>query len=251
MPDFIIGGAPRCGTVFMCNALDSHPDVFIAKPYTPEPKVFMGPIKSANEYYAQYEGFFADAKEGAVLGEKTTYYLESADACRLIKAHLPDVKLLFMVREPVSRAYSNYLWSRKNNIETLSFEEAIELEGKRDDPFPAGRSYVKPFNYLTRSGYADFAQTYLDAFGPRQVAFFLYEDIVSDPDKLMKKVQEYIGVSPVGFRNDGLGIVNAARYDGPSINPDTERRLRERFAPMVRRFRDLTGMDVKVWGYDE
>ena len=42
-PTFIIGGAPRSGTNFLCHALDRHPAVYMAKPYMPEPKVFMGP----------------------------------------------------------------------------------------------------------------------------------------------------------------------------------------------------------------
>src|SRR5688572_30906922 len=124
LPDFIIGGAPRSGTTFLCHALEKHPAVFIARPYIPEPKVFMGKEQSIPTYLARYKSFFAAARPGQVLGEKTSYYLESEQACRLIRQATPGVRLVFIVREPVARAYSNYLRSKHNGLETLPFAEA-------------------------------------------------------------------------------------------------------------------------------
>lgn len=248
-PDFIIGGAPRSGTTFLAQALDRHPDIYMAKPYIPEPKVFMGPPQSPGTYRARYAALFAESGDRGTLGEKTSYYLESGVCCEQMVAALPDVRILFLAREPVARAYSNYLWSRKNGLETLSFEEAIELEGRRPSPLPPEKAYARPFDYLIRGDYATFAERYVAALGRDRVAFFLYEDIQARPDALLGEVQRFIGVEPIPAERLEVGIVNSGRELGPPIDPATERRLRQRMAPLVRRFAEVTGLDVRRWGY--
>jgi hypothetical protein len=248
-PDFIIGGAPRSGTTFLLQALDRHPDIYMAKPYRPEPKVFMGPLQSPEAYRARYAELFAGAGDQRILGEKTTNYFESEVCCERIAAHLKGVRMLFLVREPVARAYSNYLWSRKNGLETLGFEEAIELEGQRPSPLPPEKAHARPFDYLIRGDYATFAERYSAALGRERVAFFLYEDIQARPDALLREVQRFIGVEPLPADRLDVGVVNSARDEGPPIDPRTEQALRRRMAPLVRCFAEQTGLDVRDWGY--
>lgn len=247
-PAFIIGGAPRSGTTFLCHALDRHPDIFIAKPFIPEPKVFMTEAAPA-EYLARYRRFFSATGSARFLGEKTSYYLESEAACERIRAHVPEVKLVFIVREPVARAYSNYLWSRMNGLETLAFAEAVALEGRRPSPLPEEKSYARPFDYLTRGDYARFAERYYAAFGRERVAFFLYEDIEEQPDALLLRLQQFIGVEPLPDDRLRSLRVNSARESGPALSPILERELRTRMAPLVTRFAAVTGLDVSRWGY--
>jgi sulfotransferase family protein len=248
-PTFIIGGAPRAGTNFLCHALDRHPDVYMAKPYMPEPKVFMGPEQPWPEYARRYAALFAAAGERRALGEKTSYYLENETACALIARHLPEVRLLFIVREPVARAYSNYLWTKKNGLESLSFEEAVRLEGRRPSPLPPERDYARPYDYLPRGRYDVFAARWLEALGRERVHFVLYEDVVTKPEARLAGIQDFIGVRPVALGADDLGVINSAKEMGPPIDPATETMLRERMAPAVQRFAALTGLDVSPWGY--
>jgi hypothetical protein len=248
-PAFIIGGAPRSGTSFLCQALDRHPDVYMAKPLVPEPKVFMGPPQDPETYRARYAELFAGASGQRMLGEKTTNYLESQTCCERIAAYLPGVRMLFIVREPVARAYSNYLWSRKNGLETLTFEEAIALEGRRPSPLPPEKAHARPFDYLVRGDYATFAERYYEALGRDRVAFFLFEEIQARPDALLSRVQQFIGVEPLPAERLDVGVVNSARQEGPPIDGETERRLRARMAPLVDRFAALTGLDLRAWGY--
>jgi hypothetical protein len=245
LPAFIIGGAPRAGTTYLAQALDRHPDVFVAKPFIPEPKVFFGPSRTPTEYAAAYGQLFAGAPDGAVLGEKTSNYLENEDACRRIAATLPETRMVFVVREPVARAYSNYLWSRKNGLETLSFEEAIAREGARPSPLPAENTHARPFDYQRRGDYGRFARRYFEALGRQRVGFFLFEDT----ERLLDDVQRFVGVDPLPFERLDVGRVNAARDEGPPIDPATERALRVKMAPLVRDFAAVTGLDVSAWGY--
>jgi len=248
-PTFIIGGAPRAGTNFLCHALDRHPDVYVAKPYMPEPKVFMGAEQPWAEYARRYAALFAAAGARTALGEKTSYYLENEAACALIRRHLPDVRMLFVVREPVARAYSNYLWTKKNGLESLAFEEAVRLEGRRPSPLPPERDYARPYDYLPRGRYDVFAERWLAALGRTRVLFALYEDLVTKPEPVLARIQAFIGVRPAPLGAEDLGVINSAREMGPPLDAATEKTLRERMAPAVWRFAALTGLDVGAWGY--
>jgi hypothetical protein len=249
LPTFIIGGAPRSGTTFLAEALSRHPEVFMAQPLIPEPKVFLGYRQPFEVYRERYRKLFAGANGRRVRGEKTANYLENPDLCGLMHQVVPDVRMAFIVREPVGRAYSNFLWSTKNGLEKLTFEEAIALEGTRASPLPPERFHAKPYDYLIRSNYDALAAPFLDAFGTERVRFFLYEDITLRPHELLSHLQQFIGVTPAPFEHLDVGIVNSAREIGPPIDPRTEQVLRERMRPVVQRFAALTNLDISAWGY--
>src|SRR5438874_9396950 len=148
LPDFIIGGAPRSGTTWLYHLLDRHPDVYMAAPVTPEPKFFLVDrlYEKGLAYYASQ--WFAGAGNSRLAGEKSTDYLESGAAAKRIARDLPRVKLVFILREPVDRAYSNYLWTRMNGLETEDFQTALRLESERERTLPEKWKFARPFSYF-------------------------------------------------------------------------------------------------------
>lgn len=248
-PTFLIGGAPRSGTTYLAQALARHPDICMAEPFIPEPKVMMRPEQTEGDYDARYATLFAHATATQQRGEKTSYYLESPEARQRIRAYLPNVKLLFIVREPVARAYSNYLWSRKNGLENLTFAEAIACEGQRPNPLPAEKAYARPFDYLNRGAYATLAEPYYSSFPRSQILFVLYEHIVTRNEELFHTIQKFLGIPKADTSLD-VGVVNSAKEQGPEIEPSIVAVLRERLTPEVRRFATLTGLDLTAWGYN-
>jgi hypothetical protein len=249
LPTFIIGGAPRSGTTFLAEALSRHPEVYMARPLIPEPKVFLGYRQPPDAYRERYRKLFEPANGHRLRGEKTANYFENPDLAPLIRSVVPEAQWVFIVREPVARAYSNFQWSTKNGLEKLSFEEAVRKEGTRASPLPPERFHARPYDYLTRSNYDVLAGGWLEAFGRDRVRFFLYEDISLRPEKLVRDLQEYIGATVLPFARLDVGMVNTAREVGPPIDPATEQELRQRLRPVVERFAALTGLDVTPWGY--
>ena len=118
LPEFIIGGAPRSGTTWLYTLLDRHPGVYMAKPAKPEPKFFL--VDSLVREGARLLLAHMVCRRrhaGRDAGEKSTDYLESAPAADRIARDLPGVRLVFILREPVSRAYSNYLWTKMEQLD--------------------------------------------------------------------------------------------------------------------------------------
>src|SRR5262249_1003740 len=151
----------------------------MARPVTPEPKFFLVDqiYEKGLAHYA--ETWFAAAGGARVAGEKSTDYLESASAARRIAADLPHVKLVFILREPAERAYSNYLWTRMNGLEKEDFATALRLEEQRERDLPERLKFARPFSYFSRGLYADLLAPYFERFPHDQILVLRFEDIAA------------------------------------------------------------------------
>ena len=247
LPDFIIGGAPRSGTTWLYELLDRHPDVYMAKPVKPEPKFFLVDhlYEKGLQYYA--DTWFAPAGEWQVAGEKSTDYLESAAAAERIARDLPYVKLVFILREPADRAYSNYLWSRMNGIETEDFQTALRLEAERERTLPEKWKFARPFSYFSRGLYADLLQEYVKRFRREQILILRFEDIEERPSVLAVKLHRFLGVDPRPDDVDGLGVINPSETRGDTLDPQTRRALMARYAESNRRLAAMLGPEYPLW----
>jgi hypothetical protein len=251
LPHVVIGGAPRSGTMFLCEVLARHPQIHVAHPFIPEPKVCMTPApRGLAEYRDRYQRLFANAPPGSVLVEKTSAYFENADALARLRDVLPAARFIFILREPVARAYSNWLRTRAQGLETLPFAEAIALEGTRANPLPPNLDYARPFDYLVRGDYGRYAERWIDAVGRPRILFLLFENLISDPETAMCKVQAFIGVHARPWCELASGPVNGAQIGSEGLDFALEARLRRQVTPWVDRLgRICPDLDLSAWRY--
>jgi hypothetical protein len=248
LPEVVIGGAPRSGTTFVAELLGKHPGVYLARPIVPEPKVCLNPHPLGDDGYIDaYGRLFADAPEGAVLVEKTSNYFENVAARERLARVLPAAKFVFMLREPVARAWSNWKWSTRNGLETLDFAAAVALEGRRPNPFGPEREAVRPFDYMLRGRYGSFAAAWYDLFPRHRIRFFLFEEAMLDPSGFVRALQEWIGVEPLPWPSLRTGKVNATDAGPRGLDPVLAKRLRAEIRPEVEAFAALTGQDLSAW----
>jgi hypothetical protein len=250
VPDVVIGGAPRSGTTFLCEILSKHPSAFVAKPFIPEPKVCMTPHEDGDAgLLRRYARFFSDAPPHSIRIEKTSYYLENAEARERLIRLLPDAKFVFILREPVERAYSNWMRSRLNGLETLSFEQAVDREGGRLSPLPPHQAYARPFDYLTRGRYGTFVGEWVRAVGRDRLAVYILETAVAEPEPFIADLQRFIGVEPMPWSVLATTKVNAIERSPGGLSEKTAAALRERMRSEVELLASTAGVDVTVWGY--
>ncbi len=247
LPDFIIAGAPRCGTTWLYELLERHPSIHLARPRRPEPKFFLVDDAFAKglEYYSKT--WFADVSAGKVAGEKSSNYLESATAARRMAQAVPGAKLLFLLRNPVDRAYSNYLWSRRNGLEAASFAEALALEDERERTVAPALRFARPHAYFSRGLYAQLLAPYLELFGSGSVLCLRYEDIVDSPSELACRVHEFLGVEPRPADAAALGVVNASDPTAAPMPDQVRSELTWRYLAPNERLYQLLGGDFRPW----
>jgi hypothetical protein len=234
LPDFVIGGAPRSGTTWLAGALDRHPRIWLAKPVRPEPKFFLVDelYERGLEWYSRT--WFSGVPVGVVAGEKSTNYLESPDAAARMSRDLPHVRLVFVLREPVARAVSNFHWSTMNGMETADFASAVALETQRERLLPENQRYARPNAYVSRGEYAHLLRPWLERFPREQLLVLRFEDLVEDPAITIARVHAHLGVSEQAelVRDlDGLSdAVNASREE-QAVDAVTVAELRAHYAP--------------------
>jgi hypothetical protein len=247
LPDFIIGGAPRSGTTWLYALLDRHPDVFMARPVAPEPKFFL--VDHLYERGLQYysDTWFSTAGAAQLAGEKSTDYLESGPAAERIARDLPRVQLIFILREPAERAYSNYLWTRTNGLETLDFATALMTEDERERTLPDRLRFARPYSYFSRGLYADLLARYFDRFPRRQLLVLKFEDIVTRPVDLASRVHRFLGITLRPEDAAGLGVINPSMEDETGFDEGIRRELTARYAEPNRRLAALLGADFELW----
>lgn len=171
---FFIVGAQRSGTTWLHRMLDQHPDIAMARPVRPEPKFFID-----DALYAKgldfYRSHYFPRGQHRWLGEKSTSYIEHRSAAERIARDFPDALLLFVLRDPVERALSNYRFSVANGLEPLSLEQALDSEHERAPP--AGLS-VSPYAYAARGHYVRYLDMWREFFPRTQLLPLVTEQLV-------------------------------------------------------------------------
>ena len=249
LPDFLVIGAAKAGTVSLYHYLGQHPQIlmcpvnecnFFALEAADWTKHFRGPVdriyldQHCVKTLEAYRLLFDKAGSHQIIGESSPLYLFSALAAARIRHHIPNVKIVTILRQPVERAFSNYQHFRRAQIEPIAdFREAIRAE-------PARRAQgwgPWPFWYYSEMGfYARQLQNYCALLGREQILVALYEDLKSNPVGLLKKLYEFVGVDPTYTPDTSTrhNLGGVPRYDWLHrlmVKPNSAKTLVKRLLP--------------------
>lgn len=176
LPDFIIAGAAKSATTWLQKSLQGCDHIFMP---APEPHFFS---RSYDQGLAAYAAMFASAAPGALVGEKSNSYLTTPGAETRIHRHLPHVRLVFQLRDPVARAYSDYaMLFRRGEVDA---DIARHLD---PDRAAGGR-------FLHDGCYADHLQRFYDLFPADQILVLAYERMTRAPDAHLRALAGHIGL---------------------------------------------------------
>lgn len=201
MPTFLVIGAARSGTTALYTYLKQHPDIFMSVnketnffAFENEQLICKGPgadyINNSTTKFNDYQLQFRGLKKETAIGEASPLYLYSKKAPKRIHQHLPDVKLIAILRNPIEQAFSHFLYAKRQMLEPLeNFEEALRSEQERK-----AQDWQPLFQYSQFPKYHEQLQRYFEVFPNKQIKVFTYEDYKSSPQKVMNDIYEFIGV---------------------------------------------------------
>ena len=205
LPDFLVVGAAKAGTTSLYYYLREHPGVFLPK--VKEPNFFAlegltanfrdpSSPRSVNAWsvtgFDDYGALFAAAKPEQASGECSPFYLYSDRAPRIIKKYVPQIRLVAVLRNPIDRAFSSFMYFRNNGLEPLeSFHAALDEEERRME-----HGWFFIWHYKSAGLYHDQLRRYFDCFGREQILILFHEDLLTDPLRTIQRVYEFIGVDP-------------------------------------------------------
>lgn len=272
LPTFIVVGAMKCGTTSLHEYLDAHPDICMSTPK--ETNFFLEDNDKDLDWYR--ERFPVQAQE---YGETSTNYTKypafDGVSARMYQL-LPDVKLLYLVRDPVERAVSHYFHNRIHDREAQSVDDAF---------LPPSDSH-----YLQTSRYHMQIARYLQYYRPSQLLVVESERLREERVEAMRRIFQFLGVAaeiddtklqheyhatteklpPVisGFLQEtrvGQTVKSVAqrllpqtlirrsleifreKRERPTLDETTAKRIRDYLKGDVRQLRELTGKSFASW----
>lgn len=247
LPNFLLVGAPKCGTTAIAGHLSQHPDIFISP--IKEPKFFTAqflpfPLKGPGDSFVEnftvktfdaYQRLFRRVKNETAIGDASVdnlYFHE--EVIPLIKGCLGDIRIIIVLRDPVERAFSAYKNLLRDSRETLSFEEGLKRESDRRH-----RGYEYIWRYLDLGFYYQQVRAYMDAFS--RVKVFILEQFQNGSSDLMRDIYEFLEVE-ASFKPGRLTPSNISgsprfRWAQWPFNPT-------RFKGKAYKFLAMNGFDV-------
>jgi len=177
LPHFIIIGAMKCATTTLHRQLALQPGIFMSEPK--ETSFF-----SDDEVYAQgidwYASLFDDKPSDWLLGESSTHYTKLPTYLRTaerMRGHLTDVRLIYVMRDPIDRLVSQYLheWSRRE------VQDSIDVAVGRHPEL------------LAYSRYAMQLEPFMEAYGADRILPVFFERLVAQPDEELARVCAFLG----------------------------------------------------------
>lgn len=242
-PDFLVVGVVKGGTTALYNLLDRHPDVHL--PRIKETNFFsradMRPGDFSREYAldvkldvgkfihdgmkevvhiaqvqdpAHYAALFGKATPGQVLGEVCPSYAICPSAAVAIHATAPGTRIFFMLRDPVQRAWSQYIMNlREGKTLEQNFLKEVEQDDRRTK-----KGWGVNHQYLALGRYAEQVERYRALFPKEQVHILLQEHFKQDPMATMRQLFTAIGVEPLADMDLSGKFNEAAVPRNPLVN---------------------------------
>ncbi|AEH44613.1 sulfotransferase [Thermodesulfatator indicus DSM 15286] len=196
LPNFIIAGAAKSGSSTLYFYLGRHPEILMSKEKEPAYFTKYWGKKDLKWYESQFDHWNGEK----AIGEATVEYMVDEHASERIYKVITNVKLIFIMRNPVDRAWSHYWHRVKMGEETRSFEDVIRS--------------VKDGNlneYIVRYGmYATHIRRFLKFFPKTQMKFIILEEFSKEPSKFFGEIFRFLGVDD-SFNIEYVEKKNAAK----------------------------------------
>jgi hypothetical protein len=238
--NFLIIGAQKAGTTALYQILRQHPD--IGMPLKKELHFFDNEETFSKETinYDIYESEFPN-KGYKVIGEATPIYCYWLPCASRIHQYNKDFKLIWILRNPVDRAFSHWNMEASRGNEFDDFYKSLfkELEWKKEN-----KEQNRILSYIDRGFYHSQIQEYLKYFNINQIKFIKYENFLKHPDVVIKDLLNFLKVDTSYYYE------NKIYFQIPylkKINKKERRYLVKIFKNEIEKIEELLGWNCSDW----
>jgi hypothetical protein len=251
LPDFLIIGAPKCGTTSLYYLLTEHP--YVEPAAAKELHFFSSHFDLGVQWYRRCfpRPTHKDGRS-TITGEATPSYMGDLYAPTRVAEVIPQARLIVLLRNPVDRAYSHYQMGRRKGWETATtFEEAVGAE-QAVRPLGEGEATAESKNsitpddgswYLSAGIYVDQLARWSSFLRDERMLVLRSEDFAWRPEETLKRVLGFLELPD--WEPEAGKFHNKLHRGGyeQEMQPDTRRRLEEYFEPHNRRLYTFLGED--------
>lgn len=244
LPTTLIVGAQKAGTTQLYSYLVTHPRCFEAA--KKEVDYFSKhPERSVQWYRSRFPlSFRVTRKRGQVM-EASPSYLPTPSALRRMKQVLPKARVIVILRDPVSRAFSHYQHRKTRHLESRSFRECV-AEELRENGFPPqfgvalSQDAAPMLGYVARGYYALQIELLLKLYARNRVLLIDSADLFRDTNATCNRVFDFLGLDECDVQP--TKVYNRGVYQ-EKIDPWVAEQLREHYRPYDQLLSALLGQD--------
>ena len=241
-------GAQKSGTTSLAYALGEHPRVSLAT--NKEAHLFDdSDVRATGLDHERMMNSFPVASSDSLLLDATPIYMYLPGCIEMLAEHNPGARIVAILRDPGDRAVSHYYHSRRNGAETKPLLLALLLEPlrlARDRDALAPLSAHRWWSYRSRGKYSGQVVRVLESFD--EILLVRHEDLVSDPERVLEKVQEFLGLPHVSL----IQAFDRLNYHGPNAaHRFVKWAVRASLRSEIRWMRSLLRESTRVVGRDD
>ena len=261
LPDVLIIGAQRCGTSSLYKYLGQHPAV--SPSIRKEVEYFSTRYTEGLSWYRSHFPLRRPSSmKPPMTFEATPDYMLHPLAAERAFALVPDARIIALLRDPVSRAYSQYQHNLRLGHEPLSFDDALDAEESRlegeVERLKADPAYLahplRRHGYVERGKYDEQLLPWLKRFPSDRFHIVRSEDFFVSPEASFQEILSFLELppfQPVEFHNysqplKAASAQVAAPVDPPKPSDAARTRLTQALAPHISAVQELLDRDF-VW----
>lgn len=250
-PNFLIIGATKSATTSLASLLQQHPDADIVKDKEPQFFSFDSQYRLGWEYY---QSLYNHCKKNAIVfGDASTSYSRiryHPNVIQRIKHHIPDVKIIYMVRHPLERMESAYV----QHLEAAGIDGLL-LTSISD-------AITRQPMIVDSSRYWEVFDAYRQYFPEEHIKIVWFDEYINNRSSVYQDICRFLGISydpeftsveeNTNDRSMVLDRINRLGRGDISINTTWDPKLRQQVIDTLRvdnlKFLQYFGKPVDYWG---
>jgi hypothetical protein len=239
--DFVVVGAQKAGTTSLDKYLREQPN--ITMPKWKEICYFDNDIAFKTNRLPNLRGFYTIKNRLKIYGECTPCYIYWDTAIKRIKEHNPDAKIVAILRNPVTRAFSQWNMEVWRNAETRNFKTCIKEEIWEIEKGIKEQHRVN--SYVHRGMYVEQIERIYSEFPRKQVLFVKYEDFLKQQLSVLNRIFIFIGGTPFKEIPERKNA-NKRKYS-VEMTKEEKKLLLDFFDPTIKKVENMLSWDCSDW----